>query len=382
MDKRMFFSLVDKYQEGKSTSNEKALVEEYYRRLEAMGKTNLSAKEENKLKDRMYRQIVKNLEGDFKKTVIRRMPVWRKVAAAAAIFILFGTVGYFLFLNKTSNRNQAVINILHGQKDIEPGRSGAILTLESGKQIPLDSVKGAITTQGGVTVINMSGLLSYKKTQNTKEVAYNTITTSRGNQYQVLLPDGSKVWLNSSSSLRFPTSFTASNREVELTGEGYFEIVHMATTPFRVKTDKEIVEVLGTHFNINDYSDEAVVATTLLEGSVKVTAENSRESVIIKPGQQAVLMNNSQIVTREADINKVMAWKDGWFEFEQADLPTIMRQISRWYDVDIVWEGKPTSEKFGGRISKSLPLSSILQLLESNGVTDFRLEGNKLLVKP
>src|SRR6185312_16128232 len=157
MDKKTFFSLIDKYEEGNTSSNEKALVEEYYSRLDAMGKTNLSAKEENKLKEKMYRQVVESLEGDFKKTVIRRLPVWRKVAAAAAIFILFAPGSYFLFFNRNSNKNQEAINILHGQKDIKPGRSAAVLTLATGKQILLDSTKGAITTQGGVTIINMTG---------------------------------------------------------------------------------------------------------------------------------------------------------------------------------------------------------------------------------
>jgi len=186
------------------------------------------------------------------------------------------------------------------------------------------------------------------------------------------------VFLNSASTLRFPSSFTGSIREVELTnGEAYFDIAKNSAMPFHVKTREMTVEVTGTHFNVNAYSDEGPVATTLVEG--KVSVASGAQSVNIKPGQQAVFSNNNFLIT-QPDINKVIAWRTGFFDFDKMEISAIMRQISRWYDVDVVYEGKISMEKFGGRISKQLPLSKVLKLLEENDVK-FRLEGKRLVVK-
>jgi ferric-dicitrate binding protein FerR (iron transport regulator) len=235
----------------------------------------------------------------------------------------------------------------------------------------------------------MKGQVSYA---NTKEkagqqaVVYNTVSTARGNQYQLILADGSKVWLNSASSLRFPTSFTGNSREVELDGEGYFEIAKDASKPFHVKTRTQDIEVLGTHFNVNAYTDEEAVKTTLLEGKVKIVngqwsmVNGAKQAVELKPGEQAVQTAHSPFTIHHSpDIDQVMSWKNGWFEFEESDIKTIMRQISRWYDVDIRYEIKTDSEKYGGRISRNLHLSNILKMLENYGV-HFKLEGKKLTV--
>lgn len=209
---------------------------------------------------------------------------------------------------------------------------------------------------------------------------YNTINTARGNLYKLVLSDSSRVWLNSASSLRFPAVFSGTERSVELAGEADFEVARNKTMPFRVKVNGMEVEVLGTRFNVNAYTDEGAVETTLLEGAVKV--RNDKGFVLIKPGEQAVTKNNeTEIGVSEADLDQVMAWQEGFFEFDNTELPVIMRQISRWYDVDIIYKGQTGDKKFGGRISKSLNLGDVLILLEANGVR-FTLEGKTLIVKP
>ncbi len=252
------------------------------------------------------------------------------------------------------------------------------MTFPNGKKIILDSTTGTISKQDGTTIINLDGLLTYSPSKDEKKVEYHTISTARGNQYQLVLADGSKVFLNSASSLHFPSAFTGSIREVELTsGEAYFDITTNPEQPFHVKTREMTIEVTGTHFNVNAYSDEGPVATTLVEGKIKVSS--GAGSLNVKPGQQAAISNNKFLIT-QPDINKVIAWRTGFFEFDQLDISAIMRQISRWYDVDVVYEGKITTEKFGGRFSKQLPLLKLLKLLEENGV-QFRLEGKRVVVK-
>ena len=380
MDKITFFSLLDKYLDGRCNTTEVKLLEEYYRRLEADGLTSLSADEEQVVKQKMYRVIEERMH----ESPVRRLWNWRQVAVAASILIAVGIGSYFIFFNKSSEPGQQHgSELAEGSKDLPPGRDAAILSMADGRQILLDSASGTITNENGVAVVNLKGTLSYQQ-QGTVDgqPVYNTVTTARGNQYQLVLADGSRVWLNAASSLRFPTSFTGESREVELSGEGYFEIAHNPSKPFRVKTDKQVVEVLGTHFNINSYGDEAAVRTTLLEGSVRVSRIGLQDSKLLKPGEQAVLINNSTIsIDQSPDLDKVMAWKNGWFEFDQLDLEAIMRQVSRWYDVDISYNSKPTDEKFGGRLSKGLPLSAVIEMMKANGV-ECSLNGKTLVVMP
>jgi ferric-dicitrate binding protein FerR (iron transport regulator) len=384
MDKQSFFSILDKYQAGNASTAEKALIEEYYRRLELAGTTELSAEEEAVLKEAMYQQIAANTGVAEAKVVPIKRKHYSMVAAAAAV-LLIGAGSYFWFSHKTYAPLQATVGKAKPH-DLPPGRDAATLTLADGKTIILDSASGAITQQGGATVINMKGQVSYAHASgknNEPVVVYNTVTTARGNQYQLILADGSKVWLNSASSLRFPTSFTGDRREVVLDGEGYFEVTKDASKPFHVKTRTQDIEVLGTHFNVNAYNDEDATKTTLLEGKVKVMNQSvigDQQSAILKPGEQAVLTGNSPFtIDHSPDLEQVMAWKNGWFEFDETDIKVIMRQISRWYDVDIKYEAKTTNETYGGRISRNLNLSNILKMLESYKL-HFRLEGKNLTV--
>jgi len=389
MDKNSFFSLLDKYRDGTATDAEKALVEAYYRRLEMAGSTELSPEEEAALKEALYKKITDNIKEEENK-IVPVVPLKRKnyslVAAAAALVITVGAGGYYWLANKPAKQVPQKPVAVVKPHDLPPGRDAAILTLADGKKIVLDSASGAISQQGNVTVLNVNGMLSYApgKKANEDEVVYNTVSTARGNQYQLVLSDGTKVWLNSASSLRFPASFTGNSRDVELDGEGYFEVVKNAAKPFHVKTRTQDIEVLGTHFNVNAYNDEETIKTTLLEGSVRVqSAVGNRQSAILKPGEQAIVGNDegaSIHISNDVDLDQVIAWKNGWFEFENTDLRMIMRQVSRWYDVDVAYEIKPCNERYGGRISRNLNLSSILKMLESYGV-HFRLEGKKLIVQ-
>jgi hypothetical protein len=369
MDKQSFFSILDKYQEGTASAAEKALIEAYYHRLEKAGSTELTAAEEAALKEAMYRQIAANMWSTGATVIPIKRKSYSLVAAAAVLLTLIGAGSYFWLFNKPATLPPVTGTARVKPRDLPPGRDAAVLTLADGKTIILDSASGTISQQGSATVNNTKGMVSYSpSTADGREgPVYNTVSTARGNQYQLILADGSKVWLNSASSLRFPTSFTGSRREVELNGEGYFEIAKDASKPFHVKTQTQDVEVLGTHFNVNAYRDEESIKTTL-------------QSAILKPGEQAVLTHNSRFMINDnVDIDQVMAWKNGWFEFDNTDIKTIMRQISRWYDVDVRYEAKTANETYGGRISRNLNLSNILKMLESYGV-HFRLEGKTVVV--
>jgi ferric-dicitrate binding protein FerR (iron transport regulator) len=265
-------------------------------------------------------------------------------------------------------------------EDLPPGRDAAILTLADGKIVNLEKAPGNIVNSNGMQIINTNGLLQYQGKTSDHRLVYNTLSTARGNQYQLQLEDGTKVWLNSASTLRFPVAFKGAERKVELSGEAYFEVAHNPAKPFKVVMDKQVIEVLGTHFNVNGYKDEAVVRTTLLEGSLRTSIANG-ESSLIKPGEQSVLRDAHLTINHSPDVEKVMAWKNGWFEFDQMDLDAIMRQVSRWYDVDIEYEGNLPNEKYGGRIRKSLPLSAVIDMMKMNGV-ECSLNGKILRVLP
>ena len=301
--------------------------------------------------------------------------------AAAAVFVL-AVIGAYLLVNQHPVE-LPVANNQHQTNDILPGGNKAVLTLSNRSDINLENVSnGTIVTEGGTKISKLNdgqlvyNILEEKPTQ----VLYNTVTTPRGGQYQLLLSDGSKVWLNSASSIRFPVSFTGNIRRIEVTGEAYFEVAKDPFIPFKVDVDgKNEVEVLGTHFNINSYADEGSIKTTLLEGSVKVTSLKTGESKLITPGQQAQLNTNGQIAINKADLDKVMAWKNGYFNFDGADTRMVMQLISRWYDVDVVYEGDIPQKEFGGDMEKNLNLSQVLKSLEKNDL-HCRLEGKKLIV--
>jgi transmembrane sensor len=315
----------------------------------------------------------------------------RQISMAAAAILLLGSITILYIHNKrrTASIAQVINRSAEAVAPLAPGGNKAILQLGNGSTIVLDSAhNGLLARQGAARVLKLdSGQLSYQgDTQaGAHPVVYNTISTPRGGQYQLVLPDGTAVWLNAASSLHFPTAFTGKDRTVTMTGEAYFEVAKDPSRPFHVRTGDMTVDVLGTHFNVMAYTDEKSVKTTLLEGAVKVS-EGGQER-LLSPGQQASLNlfpqapAPSQISVRPVDVQQVIAWKNGFFEFDNMDLGTIMRQISRWYDVDIRYETADTSARFGGGISRKLNLPDVLRLLEVNGV-HFRLENRTLTVIP
>jgi ferric-dicitrate binding protein FerR (iron transport regulator) len=290
------------------------------------------------------------------------------------------------------------ISLNHPATDrILPGSTNkAVLILADGSRIALDSVhNGQIAQQGITRVIKGNGTVSLVSNStlsgeanagSNTPVAYNTIMTPRGGQYQLVLPDGSRVWLNSASSLRFPVAFNGRERIVELTGEGYFEITHNPHMPFAVNIrtpsgDGGKVNVLGTHFNIMAYPEEQSIKTTLLEGAVAVS--QSEVSTRLIPGQQAAFDNmRHQFRVRPVDTLQAIAWKNGLFEFDNTDLATIMRQLARWYDIEIVYRAPLDKTPLGGNISKNMDLADALALLEANGTNHFKIEGKKVFVLP
>ena len=265
---------------------------------------------------------------------------------------------------------------------VHPGTNKAILTLANGQQILLDSsANGQIARQGATTVIKLNGLISYKGGTGDVGNLYNTISTPRGGQYELILPDGSHVWLNSASELRFPIAFGGGRREVSLKGEGYFQIAKDARRPFVVDVNDMKVKVLGTSFNTMAYSEEGTVNTTLVDGSVVV--EEGKEQKMLQPGQQACLGREGAAITiRKADVRQVTAWRSGLFEFDNTDLASIMRQLARWYDIDVVYKVTPEKAPLGGSISRNLDLKEVLSLLEANGINHFSIEGKKVIVLP
>ena len=305
-----------------------------------------------------------------------------RYAAAAIIICMLSVSVYFLFKPQPARQISKTENIKTPANDVAPGGNKAILTLANGTSIILDSAaNGTLTTQGNSKILKLNGMLSYNTLKNkSSEVLYNTISTPRGGQYELMLSDGSKVWLNAASSLRFPASFVGKERKVELLGEAYFEVAKNAAMPFKVKVHGMEVEVLGTHFNINSYDNESMIRTTLLEGSVKINKNNS--SSLLKPGQQAQMNKAGEIkIINNVDVEEAIAWKEGKFQFDKADIHDIMRQLARWYDVDVEYKGTVSSH-FGGTISRDVNLSQVLNMLHLTGEVNFQIQDKKVVVMP
>lgn len=306
---------------------------------------------------------------------------WMRVVAAASLILCISGISYWVL--KKENKEKITQSIVSRKNSgpIMPGGYHAMLTVADGSTIVLDSIQNGNLHQGGANIRKQNGLLIYDRSgplNADAAVGYHTLTTPRGGQYEVVLPDGSKVWLNASSSIHFPTAFLGKQRDVELTGEAYFEIVKNKEKPFHVNVKNMQVEVLGTHFNVNAYADEKSIKTSLLKGSVKI--KNRSESVLLRPGQQGIMeKSNQNIEIKNADLEEAIAWKNGLFQFDGANITAIMREISRWYDVDIVYAGKIPIRRFEGKISRDVPLSDVLKILELSNVK-FKIEGKKIIV--
>ena len=354
--------------------------------------------------------LAKTLEQLGLREETRVRPLFRKYAVAAAVLLVISTAAWWFLHTKPNHNNIAVVPPA-AAKDVAAGTDKAILTLADGSRILLDSAaNGQLAKQGAVQVLKKDGQLKYspayaKASAGDAAVIYNTVSTPRGGQYQLVLQDGTKVWLNAASTLKFPTSFSGKERKVELSGEGYFEVAPV--TPegghqkiaFKVVTDKQEVEVLGTHFNVMAYNDEPQAKTTLLEGKVRVsattgpdaskskdgqrTAANGQRTTILSPGQQAQLAQSGSIkVDDHADIDQAVAWKNGMQSFHDADIQTIMRQVSRWYNIDVQYEGNIPSVELTGKIPRTISLKRLLEALELNSNLHFQLANGKVTVTP
>ena len=301
-------------------------------------------------------------------------------AAAMLIFVLLGTGAFWVFY-KAPEKQIASTQQQRFKNDVAPGKNAAVLTLAGGQKIVLDSTaRGAISKQGNTTIINTNGQLVYSELQKKPTaILYNTLTTGRGNQYQLVLPDGSKVWLNAASSITYPSAFTGTERKVAITGEAYFEIAKYENRPFIVEKNEVRILVLGTHFNVNTYDDEEAQKITLLEGSVKVAI--GARSCLLRPGQQAILSGgNAPVkVIDDPNIDEVMAWKNGAFKFNNATIESIMHQVIRWYDVDVVYDTK-VSQHFIANVARDVPVSELLKLLELTDQVHFKIDGKKITI--
>jgi transmembrane sensor len=326
-------------------------------------------------------RAVKRLQEEIrrKRRQAKRIRLGATLAVAAGVILL---VAIYLVPALNSKKPGKTIEQVT-TADLPPGGNKAILTTGNGKHITLDNSKTSLLNETGLNIENQSGVLSYEGTDNqalNTHSLFHTLSTPVGGQYQLILPDGSRVWLNASSSIKFPTAFTQEQRLVDISGEAYFEVAHNPVKPFVVKNGTNEITVLGTHFNVNAYSDEAATKVTLLQGSVKVS--NDKGALTIKPGQQAMLtLNHPPEAASSVDIEEIIAWKNGLFQFNDEPIEIIMRQVARWYGVKPVYQGR-IPYHFTVDIERNLPLSKVLHLLELNNNVHFTLQDKTLIVKP
>ncbi len=378
MSKKDAADLLNRYLAGNVTDDEKALVESWY----------VNYSKNAQLPDIDDQQLEDSQQDNLLKLLVKIRPRakhnyfrYLKVAAAVSGFII---VSLTLFRSFTADKKQtATIKPIHTLQPIPPGGNKAILILSDGSSIALtDAKKGELANDKGVKINKKAnGQITYTRNGVSVEQqvnAFNTVITPRGGQYQLVLSDGTKVWLNSASSLKYPVTFTGNKREIELSGEAYFEVAHNQHKPFRVISNGQIVEVLGTHFNVNAYADEPAAKTTLLEGSVKV--QSNGISKTIKPNEQVMLKDGAMSIAK-VDVNEAVAWKNGFFYFKDDDIKSVMRQLARWYNVDIKYEGEIPQREFSGEISKNIDASKLLAILSFEKIT-YHIENKTIIIKP
>lgn len=309
---------------------------------------------------------------------VRRVGVrWRTYAVAASVILALAAY-WFIDLQFTAKENK--VEARKNLSEVLPGHSGAVLTLSNGQKLILDSAgNGELATDANVAIIKKDGELVYNG--RSQEMVYNTVSTDKGRQWRLTLPDGTRVWLNAASSISYPLSFHGKERVVTMTGEVYFEVVHNAKQPFKVKVGDRLIEDIGTSFNVNAYADEKTLTATLLEGAVSISTPETPRSIVMEGiGKQAQVNGSGKIsVSTDADTEEVMAWKNGMFSFNQSDIQGIMRQISRWYDLDVMYTGTRRKETFSGMVSRSSNLSQVLKIMEQASIR-FRLEEKTLIV--
>ena len=378
MNKQEAKKLIDSYLDGTCTTEERIIVEQWYN--QQVDEARVVSKEI------AGEEVGNNIFNKISLNKSKNSNNLHKIAIAALVLLVSGLTLYLYRINNTldGNKKQPLTEI------IKPGGNKAYLTLENGKQIELsESKEGIISAVNGVTITKTGeGQIVYVEaniSNNKSGISYNSISTPKGGQFQIRLPDGSNVWLNAESSLKYPASFTKENeRKVELKGEAYFEVAHNKEKPFIVKTStsnntlSQEIHVLGTHFNINSYDNEAIARTTLLEGSILIKTPSHQ--FLLKPNQQASLKKEGLTVS-DVDPNEATAWKDGRFMFNNEGIESIMRKISRWYNVDVEFESENKDQVFSGTVSKYETVEKVLSKLELTGAVTFKIEERRIIVK-
>jgi transmembrane sensor len=377
MSKKDATDLLNRYLAGNVTKEEKALVESWY--INYSKNARLPDIDDQQMEDSQQDNLLKLLAEIRPKTKNNNFR-YLKVAAAVSGLII---VSLTLFKPFITDKKHAATVKLAKASPLPPGSNKAMLILSDGSSIALtDAKKGQLANDKGVKINkNANGQITYTRNGMSTKLqvnAFNTVITPRGGQYQLVLSDGSKVWLNSASSLKYPVTFTGNKREIELSGEAYFEVVHDQRKPFRVISNGQVVEDLGTHFNVNAYTDEPAVKTTLLEGSVKVLSNGVSKT--IKPNEQIQLKDGSMHIVK-ADVTEAIAWKNGFFYFKDDDIKSVMRQLARWYNVDIKYEGQIPQREFSGEISKNIDASKLLSILSFEKIT-YHIENKTIIIKP
>ena len=374
--------LIQKYLAGKCTAEEKSLVESWCLKELSESPYTPSGEQIDAVHQRMQAALAQHIRAERRRPVTER--IWFRAAAAAIVAGAISTIAWWY--KQPGHTGEHAVLAAHAA--IQPGHDGAVLTLADGRKMVLDSLaNGLLTMQQGTKVLLNNGQLTYQADgTNAMTGAYNTINTPRGRQFRVTLPDGSKVWLNAASSISYPTAFTGRQRKVEVKGEAYFEVTENPSMPFIVKANDVQVQVLGTYFNINAYTDEEAIKTTLLEGAVKVTKDAA--TALLNPGQQAAVSNSPSksnqspsILVQVADTTQVVAWKNGVFNFQNVTLEKMMRKLARWYDIEVAYEKGIPDIAFEGEVNRQNELADVLHILEHMGV-HFRLEGRRLTVLP
>jgi transmembrane sensor len=400
MNETLATDLLRRYSSGDCSDVEKQLVEAWYNELIDTGDLEWEEGERESMQAAIENRLLQNItEYETPYVPVRRMHIAARAwwVAAAMLVLLTGTAYYL------RTKQQAALLAKKEQtlkNDVEPGSNKAVLTLSNGTTIDLDDASnGVIAEEGNAKVMKPEdGQLLYSQEGDSENdaLAYNTLATPRSGQYQLVLPDGTKVWLNAASSIHYPIAFAENERRVQITGEAYFEVAKqqlpsgkrvpfIVDLPSRGGVNGGQIEVLGTHFNVNAYSDERAIKTTLLEGKVRISQPviGNENVVVLKPGEQAVIPAHSPLtIDHSPDVDNVVAWKNGLFHFESADIKTVMRQLSRWYDVEVVYER--TTMKYDPlfvEISRNTRLSDVLKILQESGSAKFTIQGKKIIVK-
>lgn len=381
MEKSELKEIIDRYLGGKATPEEKAMVDHYYESLDQEKHWPLDELgPEDAVKHGILQKLMSRIGEDERSDVVPLKRRFLKYAAAAALLGILSTAAYHFF-----GDSQTKPALTQSQQDIDPGKEGAILTLADGSKVLLDTVSsGLVANQGNARVVLKNGSLAYTAPETGSQpiaTVYNTVTTPRGRQFSFQLPDGSRVWLNAASSVTYPTAFNGTERLITVTGEAYFEVAPDQNKPFRVNSGKQITEALGTSFNVNAYPNEEGQRITLIDGKVRVSTSHDKQSILLSPGEQALINDGTALSRKKVHTEEVIAWKTGFFQFNDADIHQIMRQAARWYDTEIRFEGTVTTERFRGKVSRNLKLSEFMKVLKANGV-NYKLENGVVIILP